>query len=208
MARFLRPEWTCERTETNIRNSFAYLVKCAMLEPAHRALAVRRYRKLESLDLDATVAFNQWMHNIACDHRLVRMYSTIHIYANDLSFLPHLEQLQVDYPNMVYDLRAQQAQVVIPRDEIWQIFPRHSLRTYLSLTSPIQNKDLLCDFLQHWGDEVRVSPGLKAWFRHEGRLTARSTYFVDHNHATILTAIGVISPGIVGQTVTIRTRPS
>jgi hypothetical protein len=201
----MRPTWTCERTETTISKCFEQLRQQVS---SYYGYPRRYLLHLANIDEPAMLALCRWIHNIDCDHRLNRQFSDMHIYTNDLSFLPHLEQLQVSQPDLVYNLRTQQACASIPDGEVWMISPQHSLRTYLSLTSPVQNKDLLCDFLQQWGDELRMSPGLKAWFAHEGRLTSRSTYFVDHNHTTILTAVGIISPGIVGRTVAIRPKPS
>jgi hypothetical protein len=208
LARYLRSVWSCEQTRINILQSFMYFEQYAAAGMLLGQLpAVQRYRHLEQLKQHTMIAFNQWIHHIECDHRLTRMYTTIYIYANDLSFLPGLEQWQVDCPDMVCNLRVHQAHAVIPQDEVWMNVPKHSFRTYLSLTSPVRDKNLLWDFLQNYGKELRMSPGLKAWFGHDNRLTSQSTYFIDHNHMSVLTAMGLISPGIVGRTVSIQARP-
>ena len=143
-----------------------------------------------------------FIQNIQSPFKIVVENRTMRIYTNEINVLNNIAQL--DYID-----RKCYAQTIVdrPRNTVRLKNPRHLYRSYFKETKITPDDKLaITNFLINQ-QGIRIGQGLKDWIN-ETRLTYSSKYtrnyfFVDYNHASWLTMLNLIRPGLIRRTVDI-----
>lgn len=139
---------------------------------------------------------------ISSPYKLIIENKTMRIYSSDLNIIQAIEYIP-------FVQRRRYSQVIIDRQKntIKLKKPKHCYRSYFRETRVTpEEKEVIRQFLKTQPD-VRVGEGLKLWLDESpsayiSRYT-RDYFFVDYKHASWLTMLALVRPGLIRKTVDI-----
>jgi hypothetical protein len=144
------------------------------------------------------------LHNLAevlltstVDFKLVVSINHGYVYTNDQYLIDQLADLEY-----LKQKTYTQAVIARPKNTIELRKPRHKFRSYFNTTKiTAEQKSHLVDFLKNQTD-VRTSPSLTHWLDSAFHRT-QDYFFIDYNHESWLTMLGLVRPGLIRKTMQI-----
>jgi len=165
--------------------------------------AVNRYNSyIDDATRDNIHAMADFFTGISTPYKITVSNQTIRLYSSDLNIIQAIEYIPF--------LRLRQySQVLVnrPKDTIKLKNPQHQYRSYFRDTRiSADEKALIKQFLTTQPD-VRVGAGFQSWLDETRPIYSskytRDYFFVDYNHASWLTMLALVRPGLIRKTVNI-----